>query len=79
MAKSLCHLLMYVNHAPVMNFNAPNMSFKAICENKILAKISEFTVYCITLPIAVSAQMNSSGKKLPLYVTFGEFDTACGC
>ena len=25
-------------------FNVANMSFKAICENKILAKFSEFTV-----------------------------------
>ena len=44
MAKSLCRLLIKVNHAIVANFNAANMSFNAICENKILAKISEFTV-----------------------------------
>ena len=35
---------MYVNHALVANFNAANMSFYAIRENKIHAKISEFTV-----------------------------------
>ena len=35
---------MYVNHALVANFNAANMSFYATSENKILAKISEFTV-----------------------------------
>ena len=28
----------------VVNFNVANISFSAICENKILAKISEFTV-----------------------------------
>ena len=27
-----------------MNFNVANMSFIAICENKLIAKISEFTV-----------------------------------
>ena len=45
MAKSLCHLLMKVNHVKVANFYVANMSFNAICENKILAKISEFTVF----------------------------------
>ena len=28
-------------------FNMANMSFKAICENKIFTKISEFTVYLL--------------------------------
>ena len=45
MAKLFCHLLMKVNHVIVANFYVTNMSFNAICENKILAKISEFTVY----------------------------------
>ena len=44
MAKSLCRLLIFVSHAVVANFNVANMSFNAIRENKILAKISEFTV-----------------------------------
>ena len=35
---------MKVNHVIVAIFNFANMSFKAIRENKILAKISEFTV-----------------------------------
>ena len=43
MAKLLCHLLMKVNHVIVANFYVANMSFNAICENKILAKISVFT------------------------------------
>ena len=34
-----CHSLMKVNHVIVTN-----MSFNAICENNILAKISKFTV-----------------------------------
>ena len=40
MPKSLCHLLIYVKHALVANF----LSFNVIRENKILAKISGFTV-----------------------------------
>ena len=43
-AKSLCCLLMEVNHALVANFNVANMSFDAIRENKVLAKISGLTV-----------------------------------
>ena len=39
MLSSLCHLLMKVNFVIVAN-----MSFNAIRENKILAKISKFTV-----------------------------------
>ena len=35
---------MKVNHVIVAIFSFANMSFKAIRENKILAKISEFTV-----------------------------------
>ena len=35
---------MKVNHVIVAIFNFANMSFKAIRDNKILAKISEFTV-----------------------------------
>ena len=38
-----CRLLIKVNHALVTNFSFKNMCFNAICENKILAKISEFT------------------------------------
>ena len=33
------------NHVKIANFYVGNMSFNAICENKILAKNSEFTVY----------------------------------
>ena len=33
MAKSLCRLLMEVNHALVVNFNVTKMSFKAIRKN----------------------------------------------
>ena len=34
MVKSLCHLLMLVNHALVTNFSLAYMSFKAIRESK---------------------------------------------
>ena len=44
MAKSPCRLLLQVNHALVVIFHVTNLSFNAIRENKILAKISEFTV-----------------------------------
>ena len=38
-------ILMKVNQVIVASFYVANMSFNAIRENKILAKISEFTVY----------------------------------
>ena len=44
MVKSFCSLLIYVNHAIVPDFNVAYMCFYAIHENKIFAKISEFTV-----------------------------------
>ena len=44
MAKSLCHLLMKVNHVNGLNFYVANISVNTIRENKILTKISEFTV-----------------------------------
>ena len=44
--KSLYRLLLIsVNHTLVPNFNVKNMCFNAIRKNKILTKISEFTVY----------------------------------
>ena len=44
MVKTLCHLLMKVNYVIVANFYVANMSFNAILENTIIAKISEYTV-----------------------------------
>ena len=44
MGKSLCHLLMKVSRVIAAKFYVANMSFNAIHENKILVKISEFTV-----------------------------------
>ena len=38
MVKTLCPLLIKVNHAKFANFNVTNMSFNAIRKNKILAK-----------------------------------------
>ena len=35
---------MTVNHVIVANFYIANMCFNTICENKIFAKISEFTI-----------------------------------
>ena len=39
MAKLFCYLLMRVSHVIVANFYVANVSFNAIHENKILAKI----------------------------------------
>ena len=62
MAKSLCHLLMKVNHAIVENFYVANMSLNAIHESKILAKISEFTVnifaWWVILHVFLSSAVN---------------------
>ena len=52
MAKSLRRLLIKVNHVLVANFIVANMYFNAIRENKILAKISEFTVHVISSSIS---------------------------
>ena len=49
MAKSLCRLLIKVNHAIVANFSVAKMSFYAIRENDIIAKISGFTISRATL------------------------------
>ena len=45
LAKSFCRLLMYVNHALVANFQRGKYVLSAFRENKVLAKISELTVY----------------------------------
>ena len=47
MARSLCHLLIKVNHDWSRILNVANISFKAIRENKILLIISESTVYTV--------------------------------
>ena len=51
MAKSLCHLLKKVNLALITNFHITNVSLNAIHKNKILAKISESSVYKVLLTI----------------------------
>ena len=66
MGRSICRLLIYVNHALVANFNVADMSFNAIRENKILMKISELTVITgsiLTLNLAIYL----SGKFLPFF------------
>ena len=52
MSKSLCYLQLQVNHALVVNFDVVNMSLNAIRENKILTKISEFTVFIMFIHVA---------------------------
>ena len=44
MVNLLCYLVIYVDHAANMSFNAIN----AICENNIM-KIPEFTVLCFSI------------------------------
>ena len=46
LAKSLCRLLIYVNHALVANFSAARMSFNTLLVNKILAKFRDLQ-YCL--------------------------------
>ena len=48
MAKSLCSLLIYVNHAMVANFNVANISFKAIRENFIYTIFQEGDIFSST-------------------------------
>ena len=67
MEKSFCRLLILVNHALVANLNVASMSFNAIRENKILAKISGFTV---SLP-AIDLQY---GKELFASRSFNTLD-----
>ena len=40
----MAFIYIWVNHALAANYNVENMGLNAIRENKILAKISEFTV-----------------------------------
>ena len=54
MAKSLCNLLMKANDVIVANFYVANLSFNAIRENEILAKIIEFTSTWQLLAVADS-------------------------
>ena len=54
MVKSLCHLLMKVNHVIVANFYIANMSFNAIHENKFLAKfpnLQYMNINCLKSPV----------------------------
>ena len=44
MVRSHCCLLIYVTHVIVVSFNVANRSLNSTRKNKILAKISEFTV-----------------------------------
>ena len=45
MAKPHCHLLIYINHALVPNFNSANVPFNAIRENELSEKKIKFTVH----------------------------------
>ena len=65
MAKSLCHLLMKVNHVVVANFYVANMSFHAIREYEILTKISEFTVPHRTMLTSLERQLDPLGSFAP--------------
>ena len=61
MALSLCLLLMKVNHVIDANYYVANMSFNAIRENKIIGKISEFTVF--------SSAKSADPDEMPLQST----------
>ena len=71
MAKSFCCLLIQVNHAYVAIFNVANMSFNAIHEIKILAKISEFTVFwSVNRILVITYSLLSVHVQLPSFVWF---------
>ena len=71
MAKSFCRFLIQVNHAYVAIFNVANMSFIAIRKNKILAKISEFTVFgSVNGILVVTYSLLSVHVQLPSFVWF---------
>ena len=58
MAKLFSHLLMKVNQDIIAIFYVAFMSFNAIRENKILAKISEFTVEHSCVACKISKVIN---------------------
>ena len=73
MAKSFFRLLMKVNHDLVANFNVTNMSFNVFRENRILAKISEFTVHILPASRAVEGAYDA----IPIYNTCNIADDQC--
>ena len=54
---------MKVYHVTVANFYVANMSLNAIRENKILAKISEFTVFWIKMITKASDNNRSLSSR----------------
>ena len=66
MVKPLCHLLMRVNHDIVANFYVANISFNAIRENKILAKIyiiDRGVLYCaLTIDCGLNLNMHFDSR-----------------
>ena len=72
MGKSLCHLLI-VNHVIDANFYLANMSFNAFHENKILTKISEFTVHAADYPCLglFQKKIPGRGRRQAIYFSMG--------
>ena len=73
MAKSLCHLLMKVNHVLVANIYVANMSLNAINENK--KNLQKFAnqynmCYFLWLLIKVFTSKTKNGKSGKLYFFF---------
>ena len=52
---------------PKSRFNVTNMSFNAIHKNRILGKISEFTVLLCT-PLSTATVFMNNKKKQPTFV-----------
>ena len=63
---TLSHLLHDVGKimSTSQTFNVANLSFETICENRVLTKISEFTVYtvCCLRPSKVDQPVHPIGK-----------------
>ena len=62
MAKSLCHLLMKVNHVIVAIYYVSYMSFNTIRENEILAKDPNLQYLLNDIPYALYASNEGSGE-----------------
>ena len=76
MEKSLCRLVISVNHALVANFQS-RKSFDAICESKILAKMPEF--YSIMFISVLSKEHQMSRYFLSVKLTIFSYPSVLAC
>ena len=63
-AKSLCRLLLWVNHAQVANFYRDKYVFNIICENKILSKNLNLQNKYLWTILLLRIDIHGNGKPL---------------